>query len=533
MKRLNLYLVIILIFSLIIRLWGTNYGLPMTFHMDENVNFGMGLGMIKNHSFNPALTQWGFVRSSFIFNLFAVLAYIHFFLAKIFHWTSTIANPDLPSIFLSGRALIAFLSTLVVYLCFIISKKLYNSKIALFSTLFLSTTFIHVLVSHYGTSDVPQGLFQLIAFYFLYQIVKTGKLKHYVLSGLFIGFAVSANYPAAIMTVNLLIAHFLHVVSFPIDIKKLKNNLLFLLCGLVSIGIGFLIFTPYSLVEYKRFISDISFMRNMYRSGQNAIFASSLNGISTPVWWLLYLATSGFGTTYLFLFFIGIISLVIKPNKTNLLLLSVPLVWFLFMSTNVVRFDRHITPILPITAMIMSFGFCQIIKPFQRKVIFVILFSLLIFVPATVKIIAFDYVIAQKDTRQLTLEWAIKNLDKENPILITGSGIPVGQELNKLGFKHIMEIYSNEPEKIFAYPGEIIITSDEAYRIDKAYQNFPPFTQGWQNMNLIYQKGELIKEISQPLFKDEFFAPFFLEASSTITTYHDPTFRFFKIPYEQ
>src|SRR3989344_6031002 len=103
MKKTNFYLTLILFFALIVRLWGINYGLPLTLHMDENVNFGMGITMVKNHSINPVLTQWGFVRSSFIFIFFALLTYIRLLWDKVFQIKETITNLNLPTIVLTGR----------------------------------------------------------------------------------------------------------------------------------------------------------------------------------------------------------------------------------------------------------------------------------------------------------------------------------------------------------------------------------------------------------------------------------------------
>lgn len=530
----NIFIIIICIIALLLRVWGTNFSLPLLTHADENVNVVQGIIFVKNNSVNPALTNWGFTRSSFIYEVYGIITFIYLLISKAQHQFinfSSFVDGNIISIAHTGRIFVAVLSSIVVFLTFLISRKIFGRSIGLLSALFLATTFTHILVSHYGTSDVPQGFFQLIAFYFLYQIVKTGKIKYYLFSGLFIGFAVSCNYHAILSAINLVIAHLLYIVKTPFKLRQLKNNFLPLITSLIAVGAGFILLNPYAILELTRFFKDTNYMKNIYRTGQDAIFASSINGLPTYRWWLLYLATSGLGPIYFILLLSGIIVSFFKLDKIKILFISIPLVWFLFMSTNLVRFDRHITPILPIIAIFASIGLNHFLSYLKFKPIIKIALLILVFLPPLAKIIAFDYLIAQKDTRLLAIDWAGKNLDKNRNIFVAGSGIPVGQKLYSTGgFKNVVDVLSNDPKEIFSHPGDILIVGDDSYRLSRLYQNIPPYTTAWDIINTIYQKGKLIKAIDKPLFQREFFGPFFLEHSSTVNIYHNPAILFFEIP---
>lgn len=503
--------------------------------MDENVNFSVGMAMVQKGNLDPsAVSEWGFVRSSFIFDFFALLSTIYYFLGRLLGLYISFSEVNPVVILLTGRVIIAILGTSSVYLTYKIASRMFNWKLGILAAFFLGTTFTHVLVSHYGTSDVPQGIFQLVSFYFMYKIVIGGQLKDYLLSGLFIGLAISSNYHAAWSIANLVIAHVLHIYPEKFSLKKITNKFIYLIVSLIFVPLGFLIFTPYALIEFRRFISDISFMKNMYQSGQNAIFASSLNGISTPLWWAIYLFISGLSPLYFILALAGIVISFFRQDKTKLLLISFPLVWFIAMGANTVRFDRHITPILPMLAILASLAFCFVTGTLSRKFKFTRkltpLLLALVVSSAVIKIIPFDYLLAQKDTRLQAVEWARESLDKNTLIFTLGAAIPIGQRLQQLGFANVINSSPDRIGEMFSYPGEVIIIGEDGYRTAKSYRQYFPYSEFYKTYETIYNQATLIKKITSPLFEKEFFAPFFLEESSTVTIYHNPAISFYTIP---
>jgi 4-amino-4-deoxy-L-arabinose transferase-like glycosyltransferase len=86
-----------------------------------------------------------------------------------------------------------------------------------------------------------------MAVYLATNIFLDGELEDYILAGLFSGFAASTKYNGALVIVSILLAHVLYNKN---PLKKFFN---LLLAGFFSIT-GFIIGTPYAVLDYKTFL---------------------------------------------------------------------------------------------------------------------------------------------------------------------------------------------------------------------------------------------------------------------------------------
>ena len=235
----------------------------------------------------------------------------------------------------------------------------------------------------------------------------------------------------------------------------------------------------------------------------------------------------------------GLFLLIYHRNRFSIFLLSYPLfyLFFLFFFIGGYRFDRLAVSLMPFFALYSALAAGYLLGKIKasklnsliKKVI--LLVGLLLFLGwPLVHTSLFSLTISGKDTREQAAEWLEKNYPKGKLIFSISDTIHIGQYLQNKGFGQVMNLFPFDNKEIFLYPGEVLLIDSVNYHIAKNYQAIPSYEKFWENYQLIKQKGKLVGEFSQPLFKDEFFSPAFLEHSSTVNAYHNPTVEIYEIP---
>jgi hypothetical protein len=100
--------------------------------------------------------------------------------------------------------------------------------------------------------------------------------------------------------------------------------------------IGFLIATPYAILDSSKFIADLSFEAKHYSTGQAGMEGDSLK------WYLKYMWDTG-NCIYL-IAAIGILHGLMTRSKESILISVFPLTYFVFISSFIVRNDRTFLP---------------------------------------------------------------------------------------------------------------------------------------------------------------------------------------------
>ncbi len=252
----NKYLFLILLLGLVLRVLGLRHGFPFIFHPDEPTVVRSALGI--RFFPNPGHFDWPHLYiylNYFLYMFFAKsrtfleVLKLKPFLNDIFPliWNDSLIFYFLTRLF--GVLLGAF-TVIPVYLS---GKTLFNKKIGLFSALAFSIIPFHVWHSHYSVIDVPMVFFFAWATYFSIKTLKSSELKNYILAGLFVGFSASTKYHGALSALVLITAFFGKFLIIEKDPRELLRNFYKpLLSGLFSL-VGFLIGTPYALLDWATF----------------------------------------------------------------------------------------------------------------------------------------------------------------------------------------------------------------------------------------------------------------------------------------
>lgn len=523
-RKETLIIISILLLASILRFWGINFGLPYTYHGDEQTQINLALKIIATGDFNP---HWFYYPSLFIY----LLTFLYYPLNLIKQNNLVINNPSI--YYYLGRSLAALIGIVNIYILYRVSKKIFGNKIALISALLLSVNFTHVVHSHYVKMDVLLTLFGLFVLYFAYKVYKEGGYKSYLLTGLFIGLANSTKYCPSLL-IYLIAAHLLRCF----ESKKIEIINWKIICAVLAGIFGFFIGTPYLFLSFKEVNIIKDFFVNVFFSrSEQAVIISSDNGISSFSFYLSYLTKLGMSNLLFISSLIGV-CLVIKNKgiKFTILFLSFPVVYLVILSFSRIRVERYLLPIIP-SFVILSAVFINSLDQYltsrfkEKTLLFInpILAMAFLFFPLS-KSIYFDFRIADtgKDTQTVAYNW-INNYLNEEPVYLIGIFQYAGGKLFKLDKSFVREWSPALNKEINYYTAKgFKYIIDGNYNLVNNYKNTNYYQKQYENYVYLLKNNLLVKEIYDNKFETSLNIKNG-EGSSGISL-HSPHIRIFKLP---
>jgi len=426
LPKLNWTLLLILALALLVRLWGIDHGLPFIYHPDEPALVRSAYGL-RFGNLNPGHFDWPHLHyylCFFIFESFikfrALLQVLN--LRPVFEKIAPLLWQDPAIFYFLGRLVSTLMGVATVGLTYLVGKKLFDKRAGLVAALFLSLSTLHVAQSHYALLDVSMTFWVTLSFLFSVLILKKGRTRDYLLAGLFAGFAASTKYHGALIVIPLIAAHILRVVNArripqPDGLTEKPVGFSFgglLLSGLMSI-VGFLLGTPYALLDYKTFTfkEDARGFLWQLRNMQGHLGAEAANG-----WWFHFSITlrRGLGPILLGMATMGILLALYKHRRRDLLLLSFPVFYFLYVGSWTVVYGRYMIPILPMLCLLAASFVFFLVKKFKNsELVLGALLGLALLQPAW-EVVKSNRILNQTDTRTLAKEWIDENLPDQSKI---------------------------------------------------------------------------------------------------------------------
>jgi YVTN family beta-propeller protein len=257
-RQFHFLLGTIFFFALTLRLIGLSWGIPdydaetaravpsmrVSFHMDED-NFLWNLTRVRPEALDfyvPDL-HWGTLQ--FYFVELTLLAAEHIgWVSKPWRESFLGFHPEeYRRLFAAGRLVSAILGSCSILLVYAIARRLGNERSGIWAALSLSILPLHVVNSHYLTSDISMVFFLLLAFFGLLRTWdRTGAIAH-LWTGIAFGLAIAAKYNAVFFLPVILLSQILQKGQ-----SWSKKSWLY-----AGTAAGFLIGEPYVLVYRKEF----------------------------------------------------------------------------------------------------------------------------------------------------------------------------------------------------------------------------------------------------------------------------------------
>lgn len=329
----------------ILRFWRLDHGLPEVFYSDEGryvyLALNMGGGDLNPHYFfHPNLYYY--------LCFFADLLYIAgglltgFFKVPGDAWELYRRDPTV--FFVIGRSLSAMLGTLTIPLTYLIGKKLFDKSVGVLGAFFLAFSFLHVQFSQIGNLDASLTFFIMLTFLLACLALERDQLRYFLLAGLAAGLAGSTKHQGFETLLWGPLACFLIALRH-------KTNPFSEIFGKKCLGffiffaLGFTLGTPYWLLDFEKFKSDVLFHWFHYKTrGEGQLgYEGNWN-------WLYYLSTPlsyGLGLPLMITGILGIFFLVSRPTPKNIFVVSFPLIYFFIAGLSRIRTARYMMPLVP------------------------------------------------------------------------------------------------------------------------------------------------------------------------------------------
>uniref|UniRef100_A0A7C6EBU9 Phospholipid carrier-dependent glycosyltransferase n=1 Tax=candidate division WOR-3 bacterium TaxID=2052148 RepID=A0A7C6EBU9_UNCW3 len=396
--------------GLIVRLIGINFGLPYATgaRPDELViirhTLPFGTGDLNPHFFHyPSFFLY------FSFLIFGIYFLFGLLLGRYHSPTDFAASVllDPSPLILIIRLISVFFGTLTVYFIYLLFRDK-DKTTGIIASILLSSTYLAVRESHFGTTDTAMVFFGLLAFLFAWRVKDLGKTKDYIISGILAGIAASTKYNGAIFLLTLIVAFLLRLKT---------DHWRKIALGITSALIAFLFFSPFILFDFSTFITQFREETAHLLSGAT---------IELGRGWLNFITIGlryGIGLPLLIFSLIAIIWTLLRNFRFAIFLLSFPLVYYLLIGASRAVYVRHILPIVPFLCIFACLFVKQLTYRFKGAIRPIILtLTLFILLSSSIQnIIGYLTTITKKDTRSCAAEWIIKNLPPNSTIGWVGS----------------------------------------------------------------------------------------------------------------
>ncbi len=270
-----------------------------------------------------------------------------------------------------GKVLDLFYSLIVILLSYLLAEKIFNKKVAVFSSLLLGLTPLFIMFTGLILTDPLAMLFGLLGLWFL---VRKESFVSYFIGGFFLALSFLTRFPQGIWFGSVFLVLLFWKESFLLKLKKLA-----------SLTSGFLLpVIPYLFFNYAQ-----------YGSASEPFVAGSW--IVTTATWLyeggiLYYFVEFFLSNPLYLFFFAYLYCFFKEkywtNQQIAMIVCIAVLTILYFLYVPRKEARYLVTILPLLSMMVAFMVLRVYerlqhhsKPILRPTAFVVICSLLLIIP--------------------------------------------------------------------------------------------------------------------------------------------------------
>ena len=356
-RPLLLLLSVVISAAFAIRAWGIMFGYPLPVHPDEPRLVETALDMVETRDLNPHFFNYPTLNIYLQALLYALIGW----LARSFTSATSLSDVPIITFYIWGRFLNVLLSTATIYSTYAIARWLIHPIAGLAAACFIGASYLHITNSFTITVDSPVAFWSSLATLMAVFIYARGAhLRYYVLAGLFVGFAVSSKYTAFLAALPLVIAHLVRAGRGEGWINRK------IVVGLILIPIAFLLTTPYAVLDNEAFMEAIRYEGRHYREGHPGHESVTDRSFAQ---YGGYLAAEGYGILPLTLTGLGLLWLLIHDWKKAVLLLSFPLLLFLFVGQYKTWFPRNIVAIIPFLAIFSGASVYAFVDMLRRRAV--------------------------------------------------------------------------------------------------------------------------------------------------------------------
>ncbi|MFH1154106.1 MAG: glycosyltransferase family 39 protein [Pseudomonadota bacterium] len=328
------------------RFYGLMTGLPYSFHVDEWHIINDSLEMYSHNSLRPPT-----------FDYPSLLYYLHVGLAALIGWFQA---PSLYSLHIAGRITSAFFGTVSIGAVYLLGRGAYGKQVGLLAAALFACTVTALREAHFATIDTLNALFIILSVHALIRITAEGGLKHYLLAGIFIGLAAGTKYNGFLLTMPLFLAHVLRDIPASNSLQELIRNCWqkwwirvwqgHFLWSVMAMVVVFLVTTPFACLDPIHFVLFVGGKLLRCWAGVVA-WNHHYFGTLPYVYYITNLLFWGMGPLLEAAGLSGMLYLLVRRRKPNLVIASWTLLYFALVGIWFNKAARYALPMLPFLAV--------------------------------------------------------------------------------------------------------------------------------------------------------------------------------------
>lgn len=347
---------------------------------------------------------------------------------------------NLTMLLVISRLVSAIMGGLAVVFVYLGVKTLYGKKAALFSSLCVAFSHIFILYAHLGNLDIPYTFWFTISLYVYARLLKTYKIKYYVLLGVFVALAVATKDSIGgffvSLPIPLLYLHFKHHLK-KLSFKKALFNKKLIYC-LLALIITYLV-AGNILVDFSGFKYRIDRWASGKETDPKAMFEKNFLGQIQTFQETFFKLEYSVGIGLFFLLLIGLFYCIYNFDDCTFVFL-IPLISFYILGPGRVYYIwfRMTIPIIIILSFFAGRFLSDLVSNINVKK-FVYSVIILIFVYSFLYGFSADLSLVY-DSRHSAEDWMLENIDKDAEIEVYHDGRYLPR-FHALGFKNVDSIF--------------------------------------------------------------------------------------------
>jgi 4-amino-4-deoxy-L-arabinose transferase-like glycosyltransferase len=413
-RRARTALLLVLAAAALLRFWGLGHGIPFSVGVDEPEIMDRAVRMMKTGDFNPHFYDY---PSLYIY-VQVIVAIVRFITGAAAGKWGSLAEASTFDFYVWGRAMTAAIGTATVWLVYSAGLR-WGTRTALLAAAVMAVMPSHVRESHFVLTDVPTTFFVMLTFLLSLRASEQPRTASFALAGVAAGLATATKYNGVVALAMPLIAC---VMTPSTGTARLHAAL----AAVGGCGAAFLIAAPYTLLDLPAFLNQFAHLSWQYRN-QTVIG-------SIPIIYLKHLRNAfHWPTTFLVMvgFGLGLARVYAGPERLKwTLAITVPLLYFWFISNQHIVFGRYLLPIVPFLALLAAAAVAWIINRVPRsrvpraarKAIAAAL-MLIAVVPVSIDAVRFNADVSRTWTTEMAYRWLLTNVPAGTSIAIESRGL--------------------------------------------------------------------------------------------------------------
>jgi hypothetical protein len=410
-RRWAPWVVLLLLGSFVLRVWGAKHGLPYAYNADENAHFVPKAIGLFGHGWNP----------HYFVNPPAYTYLLHGVFAVWFGGRAGVSEAfatDPTDVFYAARLVAAACGTLAVWLLYLAGTRMFQDRrVGFLSAGLLGVAFLPVFYSHLALNDVPTLAPICLALYGTAGVLRRGRLVDFVVAGVGVGLACAMKYTGGIALLPLLAA----AGAWLIGRDRLKPSVIIgglFIAALCAAG-AFFAANPYALLDYAAFTDGLNHQTSVADDALGKLGLTEDNGLAYYLWTL----TWGLGFVPAVAAAVGVVVVARDNWRIAAVLVPAPVLFLLFMGTQERFFGRWLMPVFPMLCLLAAYTVLRAVTVLGRRrpalqPTLLILAAALLCGQGLIASLHSGQVLSRADTRNMTREWFVAHVPPKAKVVV-------------------------------------------------------------------------------------------------------------------